>query len=549
MNQFIATVIDTTGIQRYIFGSNRLRENIGASHLVKLATTQWVDDCLKKIGHVHIPNKDQNELEPKIHKDSSLVAELIYAGGGNAVILFRDHETINKEGEYTVAEKFTRNFTRKIIEDAPGLNVVIAHQTFNWKKESLHQVIQQLTKEKLDIRKRNSISSVPLLGLGVTANCNSTGLVAAENTDGKYGIRKGEGYLASREIVAKLKATQEANRELENLLSLEGTYQVARDVDEMGRSEGESSYIAIVHADGNEMGKRFERYAEISCEQGSSISDKNEKYIVAMRNLSWFVDRAGKQTLDEVGVILKKAIEREVISIKKNYFPFRPIVYGGDDITFICDGRLGISLAVEFLKQFEKNTENLPDGKGKVTACAGIAIVKTHYPFARAYGLCEALCGNAKKFFRGEVEDNNKSPCSAIDWHIAASGVLGKISEVREREYQRGKLTARPIRSHEYAGSWFIWEDVAKVIQEFKEGESWKDKKNKIMSLREVLREGDKATEQFLIACGDELPVFSRANPQLKKQGWLDGICYYFDAIETMSFYIPLGEDNVLDQN
>ncbi|KKD34771.1 MAG: hypothetical protein WAN66_03050 [Limnoraphis robusta] len=544
MSHYTATVIDTMGIQKYIFGSNRLRENIGASHLVKLATTKWVEDCLKKIGHVHIPNKEQNELQPKIHKDSSLVAELVYGGGGNTVIVF-----INEEK----AKEFTRHLTRKILEDAPGLNVVIAHQDFGWETQLLSKIIDdKLIKEKLDAKKRKPISSVPLLGLGVTATCNSTGLVAVEDTDDKYGIQKGEGYLASREIVAKLKAAETANEELEKLLSLKGTYKVARDVDDMGRSEGESSYVAIVHADGNKMGQRFEEYAKSSCNPCSSISEKNENYIVAMRDMSWSVDRAGKQTLEEVGKFLKNAIERKVVSIKDNYFPFRPIVYGGDDIIFVCDGRLGISLAVEFLKGFEENTKNLPDEKGKVvTTCAGIAIVKTHYPFARAYELCEALCGNAKRFLRKETEDysDRKLMFSAIDWHIAASGVLGTISEVREREYLGGKLTARPMRSHEYAGSWLMWEDMAKVIQEFKEGEAWKDKQNKVINLRQVLREGDKATEQFLIACGDKLPEFPRADSRLKQQGWLNDKCYYFDAIETMKFHIPLGEDDVLNQD
>ena len=42
MRKFTVTVLDTTGIQPYIFGSNRLRENIGASYLVSEATDDWV---------------------------------------------------------------------------------------------------------------------------------------------------------------------------------------------------------------------------------------------------------------------------------------------------------------------------------------------------------------------------------------------------------------------------------------------------------------------------------------------------------------------------
>jgi hypothetical protein len=64
-------------------------------------------------------------------------------------------------------------------------------------------------------------------------------------------------------------------------------------------------------------------------------------------------------------------------------------------------GRLGLTLAALYLKAFEAEKENIPDGKD-LTACAGIAIVKTHYPFARAYQLSEALCSNAKNFVRDE---------------------------------------------------------------------------------------------------------------------------------------------------
>jgi hypothetical protein len=64
MSQYIATVIDTTGIQKYIFGSNRLKENIGASHLVKLATTDWVEEFLKDFGlnKIHIPKPEDKQL-------------------------------------------------------------------------------------------------------------------------------------------------------------------------------------------------------------------------------------------------------------------------------------------------------------------------------------------------------------------------------------------------------------------------------------------------------------------------------------------------------
>lgn len=541
MSNYIATVIDTTGIQKYIFGSNRLKENIGASHLVKLSTVEWVKDCLRCLGNVHIPDEDKEEVEPRINVDESIVAELVYAGGGNTILLFRNME-------YALHIQFTQNLTRKILEDAPGLNIVIAHHPFDWDTQLLQQVIENdLIKGKLDAQKRQPRPSVPLLGLSVTATCRSTGLVAVEDTNGKYGIPQGEGYLASREIITKLKAADEANTQLKWMLFKEkpSKYKIARDVDDMGRTEQESSYIALVHADGNQMGKRFEHYGKLQANSNKSISAKNQDFVIAMRRLSWGVSKAASQAIAEVGKLVIDSIEEGQINIKQNYLPFRPIVYGGDDVTFVCDGRIGLPLAVKFLKEFEKRTQNLPDGKGKATACAGIAIVKTHYPFSRTYELCEALCSSAKNFVREDTDNysDRKPIFSALDWHIAASGLSGSISEIREREYQGGKLTTRPMRSHEYGNDWLTWTDFAEVVRTFNEEDPWKDKRNKVITLREVLREGLAATEQFLNTYGiKELPAFPKASSTLRKKGWDGGRCRYFDAIEAMEFYIPLGE-------
>lgn len=533
MSQYIATVIDTTGIQKYVFGSNRLKENIGASHLVKLATVEWVKDSLRFLGNVHIPDEHKDDVEPRINTDESIIAELVYAGGGNTVLLF-------KSMEYPIHIQFTQHLTRKILEDAPGLNIVIAHHPFDWNTQLLQQVIENdLIKGKLDAQKRQPRPSVPLLGLSVTATCRSTGLVAVDDTNGKYGIPNGEGYLASREIIAKLKAADEANIQLKQMLFKDkaSNYKIARDVDDMGRTEQESSYIALVHADGNKMGKRFDCYGK--------SQRSNRDFIVAMRRLSWGVNQAASQAIAAVGKLVIDSIEKGQISIKENYLPFRPIVYGGDDVTFVCDGRIGLPLAVKFLKEFEERTKSLADGNGKATACAGIAIVKTHYPFSRTYELCEALCSSAKKFVREETDNysERKPIFSALDWHIAASGLSGSISEIREREYQGGKLTTRPMRSHEYGNNWLTLTDFAEVIRTFNEEEPWKDKRNKVLALREVLREGRTATEQFLNTYGiGELPAFPKASSSLRKQGWDRGRCRYFDAIEAMEFYIPLGE-------
>ena len=542
MKKFTVTVLDTTGIQPYIFGSNRLRENIGASYLVSQATDDWVRNALDTLKskikpkiYAFDPEKHQPEAKPYI-EDDELAAELVYAGGGNTLLLFSDKQ---------YAVQFTQILSKRILEEAPGINLVAVHQEFDWDSQSLYDVVQNLMKNDLDAKKRSRIPSAPLLGLGVTATCRSTQLVAVGESEEKF--EDDEPYLISREIQKKLDAVPLANRQLrEKLLNTtSGIYEFPFKTDYMGRSEGDSSYVAVIHADGNGMGKRFQEFGKDQC---------NRDYIIAMRKLSHSVNEAGINALKKVVKILVDSIEVDTdgkikvmgqFEIKDNYLPFRPLVYGGDDVTFVCDGRLGLELAAIYLEEIEKKP--IADGKD-IKACAGVCVVKTHYPFARAYQLSEELCRKAKKF----VKDEEKGDFSALDWHLAASGLSGSISEIRDREFQvpAGSLSMRPISlKKEIDSDWRTWQGFTKVVKHLNEDEDWKGRHSKVIALRDVLRQGPDATEKFLknYRIKDEqlptFPEFSGQSKDLAEKGWLTGICGYFDAIEAMDFYISLREE------
>lgn len=542
MSKFTVTVIDTTGIQSYVFGSNRLRENIGASYLLAQATGDWVEEILEK--NVGVPKAQQKLLI----ESSNLPAELVYAGGGNAMVIFRTHN---------LAIEFTQKLSKKVLCDAPGVNLVVAHAEFDWGAGFLYEVVQELMKNELERKKFGRTPSAPLLGLGVTTTCNSTQLPAIGRSDEpKYKMPpESKPYLVSRETGVKLQVVNDANVKLKKEIfqpEILKEYRIALDFDDFGRTEGESSYLAIVHADGNSMGKRFQKIGE-----GKGDSE----YINALRSLSESVNQAGINALKEVTKILVKSIHTDEdgkkkvkgqFEIKDNFLPFRPIVYGGDDVTFVCEGRLGLELAALYLQKLQE--QPIIDGEAKpepLRACAGISIVKTHYPFARSYELSEALCREAKRY----VKQKNQGNFAALDWHIAASGLSGSLQEIREREYhvkipessQIAHLEMRPVRLEQHQNDWHTWEGFTTVVKEFnKEGSYWQKRRNKVINLREILRKGSGATKEFLNGyILQPLPLIpdpSGRSQQLAQEGWLD-VCGYFDAIEAMEFYISLGEE------
>lgn len=566
MTQYIATVLDTTGIQSYIFSSNRLRENIGASYLVEQATKQWVKQILQRLpGNTYYPDETSDPPDAKPHiDDGELDAEVVYAGGGNTVLLFRSLD---------LAQAFTQQLSLKILREAPGLNLIAAHQSFDWNSSEnrLFDVVDTLINEKIERKKSDRKMSAPLLGLGVTADCTSTRLVAV-GMSSEFGAPND--YLVSREVQYKLTAVSNAeetnaNRVLRQIFQ-DGDQSLLPDwcefplqFDDLGRSKDESSYVAIVHADGNQMGDRFKAWGK--------ASSSNRDYITRMRQLSWSVNKAGLEALKAVGRAIVNAIDAEKQVIRSGalsalkgggeflleksggriYLPFRPLVYGGDDVTFVCDGRLGLALAALYLTAFEQGEAG--DGQ-KLTACAGVSIVKAHYPFARSYELSEALCKSAKR----QVRLVN-SQASALDWHIASTGLLGSLKEIRQREYQvpEGLLSLRPLWLDAHQKSWRNWPEFATVVAALLVNENWRDRRNKVIGLREELRQGAAKTKQFLTLYGlpeNRLPQFvSAPDPKtLSETGWTNEtriesgkekgirVCGYFDAIEAMEFYFPL---------
>ncbi|MFB8787646.1 MAG: hypothetical protein U7123_02035 [Potamolinea sp.] len=549
MSEYVVTILDTTGIQSYIFNSNRLRENIGASYLISQATgdldpniDDWVKKKLEKLG---VPKNRQQEPI----NDSGLNAELVYAGGGNAMLLFKSMD---------IAKDFTRQLSWQILEHAPGLNIVAAHCEFDWDKDCLCEKVEKLQTEELENKKRARVPSSPLLGLGVTAFCNSTQLPAVTTNEGYIkNIDEEDICLVSRETEAKLKVVsskhcEPANQVLKTRFAdvlRQTDYQFPYRMDHLGRSRGESSYYAVIHADGNGMGERFKKYGKHSRD--------NSDYVNRMRGLSNSVNQASLAAVKKVVNVLIDSIDSEgkvmgkfpiFTQDGKPYLPFRPLVYGGDDVTFVCDGRLGLALAAIYLQALQEPL--LDDGK-QMTACAGVCIVKSHYPFARAYALSEALCNNAKKFVREQKQQWGKE-FSGIDWHIAASGLFGTIGDIRQREYQvaTGNLTMRPVLIQEEENQWRTWSNFINAIECFngnrdeEECQEWKEKKNKILALREKLREGKKATKQFRKAYRiDRLPIIKGGDEiALRETGWTEENCGYFDAIEAMEFYLPLNQ-------
>jgi hypothetical protein len=476
-------------------------------------------------------NFDDLSLQPRI-EEGRTPAEVVYTGGGNTALLFASRPQ---------AEKFTREWSLHVIREAPGLGITAAHRDFDWENERMEAVWEDLLSNILPARKEGCTFPQPQSGLGVTAQCVYTSAPAVEEWDNS---------LISAEVLAKLDITDQATQRLKQLFHTE--YNLPVDFEDFGHDKGRFSYLAVVHADGNGMGKRIQAFTREAGRKGP------REWINGMRAFSTSVNGQGMQAMQAAHRLMENAVSTKdgkntivgeetdlSITLYKDFLPFRPIVFGGDDVTFVCNGRLGLSLAAEFLRGFQNGT--LADGS-PVQACAGVAIVHSHYPFAQAYALAEDLCRAGKKALRKDRSNDLTQQASMINWYFGTTGFLGDWDDIHRREYSvnEGDLDMRPLfikSPSNHPEEWRSWANFQALVKAFRTDANWKDRRNKVKDLLEALRLGKNATVKFTNLFGRlPLPDGLSVDDSIAKDGWNGKRCVYFDAIEAADFFMPLEE-------
>ncbi|MFN3479887.1 MAG: Cas10/Cmr2 second palm domain-containing protein [Thermodesulfovibrionales bacterium] len=507
-----ALLVDIVSIQRYVFGSNRLRENLGASFLITEAYESLLKQVLKTLfkGNLNESDLDLWITQPAYSAiDDGKPFEVAYIGGGNAMLFFKEEE---------MAKALLREWTKQLLLYAPGLSTAAAIGAFDTDKfdESKKRLFETLT--------RNKNLYAPLTAIprhGITAECSHSG----------YSMdiySPSEGQYVSSVTNAKIKAAVKAKDKIHNLFKDEigADYCFTDDIGNLGQKAGEDNHIAIVHIDGNSMADRF-------ASQGS---------IKALRELSISVNYA---TINSVKAMINAFKEHKDMLIKfldikgfkkeagKEVLPFRPIIIGGDDITFVSEGRLGIWLAEQFLAAFEK--QSVSDQR-PLDASAGVAITKSKYPFYRGYRLSEELCKSAKTKRR-----ENASQGSWIDFHIAYGGISGDLEHIRRQQYTvtQGSLLMRPycLKTTEPEHDFKTFKSNAKSLSTLPN--------NKIKEMREVLTLGEEQTKMFvkeMKARGDDKKIPEISGRNFKTSLFEDAKTPYFDMIELMDFYPGLKE-------
>lgn len=491
------SLYDVTGIQRYVYCSNVLRENLGGSWLVSQALGPWLLDA----------------------STAEAGANVRWAGGGNAMVESPDVST---------AKRVAQRLAQRLAQSAPGLDVACVHVDPGAAEP--FPLLRQRAYEQLARAKAGRWPQVAFDGAGVTAACRSTGEPAIVRTDDGWFGPAAERRLASAD------SAEEALRNLFPLSPLrrdgrELPLRWTSEIDKLGATRGERSMVGVIHVDGNAMAERFRTVTTLDelATLSEQVGSAGREALVDV--LEWVWESLPGLTDEEKGGFALRQIDG------RRCFPVRPIVYGGDDITVVCDARISLDVAAALLGAWQRRTQPL----GGAHACAGVAIVKSHYPFHRAYLLADELCRAAKTSL---AED--RARCSALDWEIVWGGGVEGLAARRTRHDVADDGARLSVRPYVVAGNqpgmrgYRRWDWLRRTLVEALQADD--ECRTQYKRLGECLQLGASEAATHLARMRDR---FGRSLPMPPNVSFDGAFAYgetpYLDGLELMDLVVPLG--------
>ena len=169
---------------------------------------------------------------------------------------------------------------------------------------------------------------------------------------------------------------------------------------------------------------------------------------------------------------------------------------------------------------------------------AGVAVVKSHFPFSQAYQLAERLNQSAKEYALDLMkEEDLNAPPIAMDWHIANSGTIGSLASIRET-YKRGRinLLTRPVTVGHTSG-WRRWEVLEDLMSVFTSTD-WDQNRSKLREMEDVFLEGSEGLQKYLrFQALPDLPITPEIQAYGGENGFVGDTAVHYDALDAIDFY------------
>ena len=369
------------GLQSYIMRTGLLRDMVGATSLIeKLSAPDEIDLRLLALG------LGREEYQ------------IVQAAAGSArLLLFGDG----------VANRVAAHWPIICHAVAPGLELV--------------QHLEPLTKgyvaaaaqSSLELERARSAPAIRLPEAGpFVRRAGRTGYPSVAEENGEW---------IDLPTLRKRAERNSGRRALSNIADAFGFQTDSQIPNDFEQISGGNSYLAIIHADGNGVGKMF-----IDVLDALRSGDCDDQRAIE------FISSLSKSVVDGTRAAVRHAVSE--LSFDKNVMPWpiAPIVLAGDDVTLVTRADLALTFSEAFLTHFsavmsslldklrERTHATAPNVAAAIPAAistgVGVVFCSDHYPFAAGYSLCESLASFAKQQAKLRVT-NGPVPPPSIAFH------------------------------------------------------------------------------------------------------------------------------------
>lgn len=441
------TVVELTfkRIQQFLFKVPRLKAMVGANAclgetirnelLLEVKKYKYKEITKYKFKPLDDPLNDYDDAD-KLSKDNPerlYNQGVISRDGGHFTAVFKTKSE---------AKKFIQEANKKILEKLPG---IIVEARLKTQEESQNE----------------STTELPERNYGESPNwlphffhCPDTGEIA-NNYDKDISPNYRSAIVDHLEKAGdrfKYGSTKDIIGLLKTAKKLSGHDQKDKIPQDLSDLAGSRGYIAVIHADGNNIGQRRKNYIDNLIKQGE-IEKINQTEAF---NFSKYLKHEAKN--EEFFHSMRVAMRASVVSSLKETFedsldkhkklPYQLLMLGGDDLLIITRPEYAFPFVVNLSKKLKKyelsDDENMSIG-------AGVVIAHHNVPFYHLHHLAENLASSAKKLFRQQEEQH-----SVVDWMVSSNSWIDDVEENR-RLYDLSEdgnicITGKP---------YFVLDDVA----------------------------------------------------------------------------------------
>ncbi|MCR5403072.1 MAG: hypothetical protein K6E91_04535 [Butyrivibrio sp.] len=411
LDKEVLCILDTRQIQRYMFRSNTFIDTLGGSDIMKHVLNDAIIYAIKNIDEPLSDDEYDLSIDPVAEipyfSSERIKFQLIICSAGNALCIIRTG---------ALAQKLIRKISRYYLDNGYSLNLTAAATQ---KTQDFGNDIFHLYKELNAIKAASAISN-PLGTLNVIQRENRTGepiitkdSIIKDPISRSSEIRRNEAR--KRDVVV-------------DMASIKKSHSLGKE------------YIAVLHADGNNLGMTIGRILQTTPSYEAGIRKR--------RMLNHNITTSYKRVMDQTMKDLEEVYHHLFPGEDDFDHSFVIIHQAGDDINIMCRA----TLVFPFIDAFYRNLKSAVlweegDFKIPLYVCTGVAFVTPERSFHSAFKLAEDCCASAKSSAKKEENLRNGYAGNWIDFQICDNPHFLDLDMIREESFvndQKESLLLRP---------------------------------------------------------------------------------------------------------